>query len=82
MKDSETFYSLVDECFNKFDNYNVVLGRKKAYNTRGRVQNEQEAIGLDVKIRDYLNAGRFPYINVEGTPEAIPTIADLVMEML
>ena len=82
MKDSETFYSLVDECFNKFDNYNVMLGRKKAYNPMGRVQDENEAKNLDVEIRSYLNNGQFPYINVEGTAEAIPMIANLVEEML
>lgn len=82
MSDSDTFSRLVIERFNRFDNYNVVLGRKKAYNPMGRVQNEDEAKGIDDKIRRYLNDGGFPYINMDGDAKAIPAITELVMEML
>ena len=51
MNNSETFFTMVDECFNRFDNYNVVLGRKKVYNPMGRVQTEDEARGIDMKIQ-------------------------------
>lgn len=82
IKGMKNFAPMVEECFNKFDNYNIVLERKKVYNPMGRVQSEEEAMDIDVLIRKYLWDNNHAYLSVEGTSSAIPTIADTVMGLL
>jgi hypothetical protein len=49
------FQKLVKQEYQKFDNFDVLLGRVKPYHTAGRVQTEAEAIVLDEACRTMLN---------------------------
>lgn len=82
IKGMTTFSPLVEECFKKFDNVNIVLERKKVYNPKGRVQSEDEAKVLDTVITNYLLNNGHDFTRMEGTPDAINVLADIVMEML
>jgi hypothetical protein len=81
MKGKESFFSLVRETYSSFNNINLVLNRKKEYNPMGRVQSEDQARDIDESIKSYLNKYGYYFELVDGTPDAIPKIADH-MEML
>ena len=70
-KDSyELFKGLVISEFNQYDNYNFLLKRETVYQEEGRYQNEEEAIEIDRKIKEFLEENKIPYIEV-GLEEAV-----------
>jgi ABC-type amino acid transport substrate-binding protein len=53
--------------FNRYDNFNVVLNRKKAYNPNGRNQDENGARVIDRSIREMLERNNIPvHLEVDG----------------
>ena len=82
MTDKPSFFPLVEECFNQFDNTNIILERKKVYNPKGRVQTEDEACELDYKIKEYLMDNNHNFATIAGDSDAIPKIAKKVMGLL
>lgn len=80
--DSELFKALVFEVFNKQNNLNIFLTRKKAYNQSGRMQNEEQAREIDDKIRSLLYKNKVDYIEMESGRDTIAEIADKVIERI
>lgn len=67
--------------FDTFDNFNVVLERKKAYNPKGRSQTEDEARAVDDRINSLLQKYEIEvHLTTEGTREARNIIADALIE--
>ncbi|MGV8131895.1 MAG: AAA family ATPase [Candidatus Pacearchaeota archaeon] len=63
----DLFNQLVMKEFNKFDNINLFVKRRKAYNPSGRLQTETEANELDNQVLRLLNSYNIPYQTIEGT---------------
>ncbi len=55
------FKHFIKHIFNKYDNYNFILERKKKYNPVGRLQTEHEARELDNVIKKMLDDENIPY---------------------
>jgi len=75
---NEIFKNLVLQEFNRFNNINIFLNRKKAYVKTGRLQTEMEARELDIDIKNLLNDNEIPYIEQDATKENISNIAKIV----
>jgi hypothetical protein len=60
-KESKAFKDLVVEVHNSFDNWNIFLNRKKAYNPSGRLQTEKEAKAIDATILRMLKKNDIPF---------------------
>jgi len=73
------FTDLVWHEFNSFSNLNFVLERRKPYVTSGREQTEEQAAGLDVRIRHVLDANGVPYMRLQGTDSAVDAIVAIYM---
>lgn len=57
--------------FHRYDNFNVVLNRKKAYNPNGRNQDEKGARAIDRSIRDMLVRNNIPaHLEIDGDRDA------------
>ena len=52
---SQIFDELVLKEFNKFNNVNYFIERKKPFNQKGRLQTEEQAKEKDKEIKDFLN---------------------------
>ena len=77
----EVFYhgdSIMEEAAIKFLNkaksngvkhVNIVLGRNKPYDTRGRYQTEEEALDVDTRTLAFLNEYSMSYHSVDGPDE-------------
>lgn len=75
----ESFTAMVLECFNQYDNINIFLRRKWAYQTLGRVQKDvNEAISFDHILMDLLSVHKIPFIEMESSDEAIKQIIELL----
>jgi nicotinamide riboside kinase len=61
----------IHEAYNMYENLNVFLVRSKAYNPKGRFQSEEGAKGLDVKVREMLEAQGVPYVTYVGSRRAV-----------
>ena len=69
-----SFDNFVLDMFNKYDNINFYLIRKKKYISIGRNQTEDEAKVIDEITKSTLNKYEIPYLIVEGTEEAVNLI--------
>jgi hypothetical protein len=78
--ESPEFKALVLEVFGRFNNFNIFLNRKKPYNPKGRLQTEDQARGLDLKIRDLLDSNDIPFMELDAGPDSVPFIADLIAD--
>lgn len=74
--------ALVLREFNKCNNLNIFLKRKKKYVRNGRTQTLEEAIELDNAVLDLLKEENIPYIELEGSPESAYVIVDMIKERL
>lgn len=61
-------------------NLNIFLERRKAYNPKGRLQDEAGARELDRQIREMLDAAGQEYRVFPGTREAAQEIAELALK--
>ncbi len=59
--------ALVMQEFNKYQNVNYFVVRKKKYIKKGRKENKKEATAIDQKTIDLLDNKHIPYTIVEGT---------------
>jgi len=48
------------------EHVNLLLGRNKPYDIRGRYQSEKEALDVDKRTLDFLNKYEMPYYEIEG----------------
>ena len=65
----DAFVQLVLAEYGGYDNLNFFICRQKKYNPAGRIQTEEEARQLDVKIRDVLLHNDILYTPVTGHPQ-------------
>lgn len=80
--DLPEFKDLVLAVNNKFRMLNYVLTRHKTYNPAGRMQNENEAIILDTKIKKMLEDNSISYLCVDAGKPAIKYISAEVLWIL
>jgi DNA replication protein DnaC len=66
----------------KMNTYNVFLLRKKDFNPKGRVHNEQEAIALDKKIRDFLNVNEPRHVSIYGDERGKSQVVQAIVNIL
>lgn len=59
------FRQFVLRTFNRYNNINFVLTRRKPYNPIGRLQTADEAKELDVVIRELLDTENIPYYVID-----------------
>lgn len=65
--------------FNRYDNINVVLNRKKKYNPNGRNQDENGARVIDRTIREMLARNNVPiHLELDGDRQAKYKILDYI----
>lgn len=57
----------------------VFLTRKKAYDSRGRFQNEAEAIEIDTDLRAFLKSMKVSLTEVSGDISAVSQLTDLII---
>lgn len=63
--------NVIKEAYSNYDNVDIFLVRKKAYNPKGRNQTEDEAKLLDGKINTLLDDNKIPYITMDSS-RAVP----------
>lgn len=73
---------LVNETFDKYNNFNVFLERVKPFNPNGRNETEEQAKEFDKKFKYYLDFMDIPYIQFAGTESSVPLIGELVLKRL
>lgn len=71
-----TFFTLVLEEFNKYDNINIFLKRAQEYSLVGRNQTEQEAIEVDNQLLDILDSNGIKYVEFEVNEEGVKSMKD------
>lgn len=60
---------------------NILLGRNKPYDVRGRYQSEEEALDVDARTREFLSKYSMPYYEVSGPDEErVHKIMEIVNE--
>jgi lipopolysaccharide biosynthesis glycosyltransferase len=79
---SKALDNLVLEEFNKYDNLNFYITRKKPYNINGRNQTKEESDELASDIRDILWKYNIPVYMTDGIPESADIIVDEVLRLL
>jgi len=75
---SEEFKKFILKEFNKFNNLNILLKRKKKYNPIGRNQTEDEAKQIDINIKNFLQNNNIDYIEIEGDENAVNKIFEII----
>lgn len=75
---SNTFDTLVYECFDSYSNINFFINRTKPYIKIGRTQEEHEARELDQKLKGLLNKYAVPYYELDGDEHCVDKIIDIV----
>lgn len=81
-KQTETFYDLVREKNAEFNNLNFFIERVKAYNPKGRMQDEAEARVIDQKTKAILEREGMPFECVPGNRDGITLILQRILENL
>lgn len=72
----KALHDLIRLQHNKTASFDVFLRREKAYNPAGRVQTEDEAVAMDMRIRDMLVREGVKFIEVSANNMAIVEIAE------
>ena len=72
-------HGLIDDVNSQFDNFNIFLNRKKAYQPIGRVHSETEAHQLDVEMLDLLIDNNQNYITLDADDNVCETIANMAV---
>lgn len=57
---------VIKQAYNNYDNIDIFLVRKKAYNPSGRLQTEDEAKSFDVKIKTLLEEHKIPFLTMDS----------------
>jgi adenylate kinase family enzyme len=82
LKIKDAFTTFLVETFKRQNNLNILIKRKKKYNPNGRNQTEKEAKNIDIEIKNFLEFYQFPFIEVDGTPDAIENLYPIVKKHL
>ena len=76
-----TFYDYVLTEFNRYNNINFFIERKKKYTDAGRNESKQEAQIIDKKIKDYLHTHDIKYTSINGDMAGINTALDTILNL-
>lgn len=77
----KTLIPFILDIHDNYNNFTVMLRRKKAYNPKGRVQDEDGAKDLDGRIRHMLTEVRNGIdFEIDATPEAAPFIYEALKQ--
>jgi len=79
---SDIFKSFVLEEFNKYNNINFFIDRKKRYAEYGRNETEKEARKIDDMIKSYLSENNLYHYPIEGNIEGIKVALNIVLTEL
>ena len=82
VNESEPFKRLVLDKFMEYNNVIVFLNRLKDYDPEGRLQNEEEAKGIDSQVKEILDYLALPYEVVDAGRGAPKILADLAISKL
>lgn len=80
--DEKEFQDMALALFNKFNNINYIIKRKKAFNPKGRAHNLEESKKLDEKMYELLNRYNEPYLELEGDYNAVNFIVNKTLKRL
>ena len=78
---NESFYNYVLTEFNRYNNINFFIERKKEYAEYGRNESKDEAKLVDKKIKDYLHDNSIEYISINGDMAGINTAVDTILKL-
>jgi nicotinamide riboside kinase len=78
-KESDAFTNLILHSVDKFDNYNILLKRTKAYAEEGRVQSEKESDEMRDEILSILNEHKVDYTEMPAMSETSDKIVNDIM---
>lgn len=73
-----SFVKVVDELWDRYNNISFLLKRIKPYNTKGRLQTEDESDILSQKISALLNSKHISYFSINGDQTAPHKILGLM----
>lgn len=83
--DSESRFSLkqlVLEEYEKCENLNILIQRKKDYNPNGRLHTKSQARTIDDKIERFLLENHIEYFLVDGNKQGVILVADKIVSLL
>lgn len=75
------FDDVVLYSFNRYNNINYFIRRNKLYNPNGRLQTEDEAKELDVKLLEFLNEYEISFDIVNGNQNGYQKIVDDILKI-
>jgi hypothetical protein len=78
----DSFRQLVYDTYSSMKNLDVFLRRKKPYNPAGRMQSEEQAKDIDVKLAELLTSRGIPISSVDGDGDAPWTIVKMALPHL
>ena len=79
---NQNFRNLVHDVHKEFTSINFLLEREKPFNPKGRLQNEEKARLLDIKIKDLLNELNVPFTIKKTNQTEISEISEIVLRAL
>lgn len=79
---SQVFDELVLEEFNKFNNVNYFIERKKPFNQKGRLQTEEQAKEKDKKIKDFLKNYFVFFHTIPGDSDGVNVATCKTLQLL
>lgn len=78
----EEFNQTVMNCFNSFENISYLLLRDKKYNSKGRLQTEEESNALSEPLTNLLNERNINYQVLKGNLEGYEEIVRSIISFL
>lgn len=76
---SNTFHQLVLESFNNYNNINFFLTRTLPYDSKLRVQSEDESLEVHSSLIEFLNEKEISYTSLHNDENTINKILDLLV---
>lgn len=74
----QCFADLVRWQYEQYNNLNVFVNRKKAFNPKGRFHTEEESIQKDAEIKKLMSDNQIEYISVDGNDDGLRELTKIV----
>lgn len=75
----KSFSKFALDIFNRYNNINFLLRRKKKYQNFGRNQTLQQSDVIGVKIKNFLDSNRIRYYEVDGNQDGYNLILNFIL---
>jgi hypothetical protein len=75
---ANAFCTFIRETFNRQNNLNILLKRKKKFNPNGRNQSEERCREIDAEIKAFLDFNSVDYIELDGDSSCVSIIYDMI----